>query len=98
VHPRSVLRQLEKVFVMAGLVPGMTNQRYALNVPGSGCDQWQISSRGGMTGDIFMQSVRPDSSDPIPLRRSPPGMGTIMIRFVGLLVLAVVVLALVWSR
>ena len=29
---------------------------------------------------------------------SPPGMGTIMIRFVGLLVVAVAVLALVWSR
>ena len=45
-----------------------------------------------------MQSIRPDSTDPIPLRNPPPGMGTIMIRFVGLLVLAVVVLALVWSR
>ena len=32
-----------------------------------------------------MQSVRPDNTEPIPLRRSPHGMGTIMIRFVGLL-------------
>ena len=45
-----------------------------------------------------MQSIRPDNTDPIPLRHAPPRMGTIMIRFVGLLVLAVVVLALVWSR
>jgi hypothetical protein len=46
-----------------------------------------------------MQSIRPDTTDPIPLRNSSsPGMGTIMIRFVGLLVVAVVVLALVWSR
>ncbi len=45
-----------------------------------------------------MQSVRPEHSDPIPLRRSPPGMGTILIRFIGLLALAVAVLALVWSR
>ncbi len=45
-----------------------------------------------------MQSIRPDNTDPIPLRNSPQRMGTIMIRFVGLLVLAVVVLALVWSR
>jgi hypothetical protein len=45
-----------------------------------------------------MQSIRPDNSDPIPLRRAPPRMGTIMIRFVGLLVAAVVVLALIWSR
>jgi hypothetical protein len=45
-----------------------------------------------------MESIRPDQPDPIPLRHSPPGMGTIMIRFVGLLVVAVVVLALAWSR
>jgi hypothetical protein len=45
-----------------------------------------------------MQSIRPDNTDPIPLRNSPPGMGTIMIRFVGLLFVAVVVLALAWSR
>jgi hypothetical protein len=69
-----------------------------LNVPRSGRDQQQAPSRGGLAGDIFMQSVRPEQSDPMPLRRSPPGMGMIMIRFIGLLVLAVVVLALVWSR
>jgi hypothetical protein len=45
-----------------------------------------------------MQSIRPDNTDPIPLRSTAPGMGTIMIRFVGLLVVAVVVLALIWSR
>ena len=45
-----------------------------------------------------MQTIRPDNTDPIPLRESPHQMGTIMIRFVGLLVLAVVVLALAWSR
>jgi hypothetical protein len=45
-----------------------------------------------------MQSIRPDSTDPIPLRTSPHGMGTIMIRFVGLLVIAVVVLVLAWNR
>ena len=43
-----------------------------------------------------MKSVRPDNTDPIPMQVSPPRMGTIMIRFVGLLVLAVVVLALAW--
>ena len=47
---------------------------------------------------VFMESVRPDNTDPIPLRSSPPRMGTIMIRFVGLLLVAVVVLALIWSR
>jgi hypothetical protein len=45
-----------------------------------------------------MKTIRPDNTDPIPLRDSTPRMGTIMIRFVGLLVLAVVILALVWSR
>jgi hypothetical protein len=45
-----------------------------------------------------MKTVRPDSSDPIPLRTPPQNMGTIMIRFVGLLAAAVVVLALIWSR
>ena len=45
-----------------------------------------------------MQSIRPDNTDPIPLRTSPHRMGTIMIRFIGLLTAAVVVLALIWSR
>jgi len=45
-----------------------------------------------------MNSVRPDSANPIPLRTSPHRVGTIMIRFVGLLFLAVAVLALAWSR
>ena len=45
-----------------------------------------------------MQTIRPDNTDPIPLRNSPPRMGTIMIRFVGLLLAAVVILALIWSR
>jgi hypothetical protein len=49
-------------------------------------------------GVIFMKTIRPDNADRIPLRSSPPRMGTIMIRFVGLLALAVVVLALAWSR
>jgi hypothetical protein len=67
-----------------------------LNLPGLSRDQEQASSRG--RGQIFMQSIRPDNTDPIPLRTSPHSMGTIMIRFVGLLVAAVVVLALIWSR
>ena len=45
-----------------------------------------------------MKSVRPDNTDPIPMRAETPRMGTIMIRFVGLLVVAVVVLALIWSH
>jgi hypothetical protein len=49
-------------------------------------------------GQNFMQSIRPDKSDPIPLRDQPQNVGNIMIRFVGLLVLAVVVMALAWNR
>ncbi len=45
-----------------------------------------------------MQSVRPDNGNPIPLRASPHRMGTIVIRFVGLLLAAVVAMALLWSR
>ena len=45
-----------------------------------------------------MKSIRPDNGDLIPLRRPPHNMGTIMIRFVGLLVAAVLALALIWSR
>ena len=43
-----------------------------------------------------MNSVRPDNTDPIALRASPHRMGTILIRFVGLLIVAVVILALAW--
>ena len=45
-----------------------------------------------------MESIRPENTDPIPLRPSPHRMGTIMIRFVGLLFVAVTVLALTYSR
>jgi hypothetical protein len=45
-----------------------------------------------------MKSIRPDTAEPIPLRTVAPGMGTIMIRFFGLLLVAVVVLVLIWSR
>jgi hypothetical protein len=43
-----------------------------------------------------MKTTRPDNTDPIPLRVSPHRMSTIMLRFVGLLFLAVVVMALAW--
>jgi hypothetical protein len=45
-----------------------------------------------------MKTVRPDNSDQISLRTQPQHVGIIMIRFVGLLLAAVVVLALIWSR
>lgn len=45
-----------------------------------------------------MESIRPDAPNPIPLRPSPHRVGTIMIRFVGLLFLAVTAMALVYLR
>jgi hypothetical protein len=71
-----------------------------LNLPGPCRDQEQALSRAAdsLGGQVLIKSIRPDKTDPIPLRTEPPRMGTIMIRFVGLLVVAVVVLALIWSR
>ena len=45
-----------------------------------------------------MPSIQPDKTDPMPLRASPHRIGTLMIRFVGLLFLTVAVLALLYSR
>jgi hypothetical protein len=45
-----------------------------------------------------VKTVRPNTADPIPVRTSPPKMGTIIVRFIGLLVVAVALLALAWSR
>jgi hypothetical protein len=45
-----------------------------------------------------MQSVQPDNAKPLPLRQSPHGMGTLMIRFIGLLTVAVVLMTLIWNR
>jgi hypothetical protein len=45
-----------------------------------------------------MESIRPENTDPIPLRPAPTQFGTIMIRFVGLLIVAIAILAFVYSR
>ncbi|HZC96941.1 MAG TPA: hypothetical protein VE267_12570 [Bradyrhizobium sp.] len=42
-----------------------------------------------------MQSVQPEK--PMALRQSSHSMGTLVIRFVGLLTAAIVVMTLVWS-
>jgi hypothetical protein len=49
-------------------------------------------------GKSAMQSAQPENTDPMPLRRSTHGVGTLMLRFVGLLVASVVLMALLWSR
>jgi hypothetical protein len=45
-----------------------------------------------------MKTIRPSNADPIPLRYAPPPIGTVMIRFAGVLILAAIVLAVVWLR
>ena len=45
-----------------------------------------------------MDSIRPEKTNSIPLRATPQRVGTIMLRFVGLLFLAVAALALVYMR
>ena len=78
----------------------MESRRFRLNLPGPGRDQDKDRHAAAdfFRGQNLMQSIRPDKSDPIPLRNPPQNVGNIMIRFVGLLVLAVVVLALIWNR
>ena len=69
-----------------------------LNVQLPGRDQGQ-ALHPRANGDLSsMESIRPDTPDPIPLRPSPQRVGTIMIRFVGLLFLSVAAMALVWLR
>lgn len=45
-----------------------------------------------------METIRPENTDPIPLRQEPQRVGTIMVRFLGLLVIAIAVMVLIWSR
>jgi hypothetical protein len=45
-----------------------------------------------------MKSFRPDTTDPMEVRHAPPRMGSIIVRFAGLLMLAIAALAIVWLR
>jgi hypothetical protein len=49
-------------------------------------------------GTFDVKSIRPEGAEPIPARADPHRMGTIIVRFIALLVLAIVVLTLVWYR
>jgi len=53
---------------------------------------------GRASGAFQMESIRPDTTDPIPLRPAPNQFGTIMLRFVGMLAVAIAILAFVYSR
>ena len=65
-------------------------------LPGDQC-QAPAALRPGL-GTFQMESIRPDNTDPIPLRPAPNQFGTIMLRFVGLLAVAIAMLAFVYSR
>lgn len=45
---------------------------------------------------MSMETVQPERTDAVPMRASTP-LGTLMFRFVGLLLLAVGALALIYS-
>jgi hypothetical protein len=49
-------------------------------------------------GNQSVETIRPNKTDPIPVRSNAPRMGTIILRFVGLLLVAVALLAWAWSR
>jgi hypothetical protein len=46
---------------------------------------------------MSIETVQPENAKRVPLRSSTP-LSTLMLRFVGLLFLAVAALALVWSQ
>jgi hypothetical protein len=45
-----------------------------------------------------MKTVRPSTADPIPLRHAAPPIGTVMIRFAGVLIVAAIVVAAMYLR
>jgi hypothetical protein len=45
-----------------------------------------------------VQTIRPNTAAPIPARASAPRMGTVIVRFSGLFLVAVALLAFAWSR
>ena len=56
-----------------------------------------LASTGLKKGETMsIETVQPENAKRVPLRSSTP-LSTLMLRFVGLLFLAVAALALVWS-
>jgi len=45
-----------------------------------------------------MEAMQPNNADSMPPRTSSHGIGTLVVRFIGLLFLSVTALALVWIR
>jgi hypothetical protein len=57
-----------------------------------------IGRRGAKSFREFYMPTTPDNTDPRPMRLSTHRISTLTIRFVGLLMLAVVVLAFAWGH
>jgi hypothetical protein len=61
-------------------------------------DQRRAAVRASCFGDsVSMESIRPDNADPVPLRMSHRSMTTLIVRFVGLLIATIAVMALIYS-
>jgi hypothetical protein len=73
--------------------------QFELNFARSGGDQERGRAGGrSVLGQYPMESIRPGNSEPIPVQAAQHHVGTILIRFVGILVTIVVVMALLWSH
>jgi len=57
-----------------------------------------LTRRAFSFGTYPMESIGQNNSEPIPVQVSQHHVGTIVIRFVGLLIVSVAVMALLWSR
>jgi len=76
-----------------------------MNLAAPGHDQLQVPPHGGRSGNHLHEerSARHQERSarqerPISMRRPPQNMGSIIVRFVGLLQAAILALALIWSR
>jgi hypothetical protein len=63
-------------------------------------DQDDAPRSDGTYGGSLMETeaMQANNAEPVPLRASPHRVGTLVIRFIGLLFLSVTALALVWMR
>jgi hypothetical protein len=75
------------------------NFKFDLNLASTGGGQERAAGGGAFSfGTYQMESIRPGNSDPIPVPASQHHVGTILIRFVGILFAAIAVMAVLWSR
>jgi hypothetical protein len=71
---------------------------FAVNHPAPDSDESGTRGQAVLTGAVHVKSIRPEDTEPIPVRAGPGRMGTVIVRFVALLVVAIVALVLAWYR